>query len=155
MYERILVPIDGSETSMAGLREAVKLAAALHSQVRILHVVNEFILDYSYGAAMYANNLIESLRETGKHIVQQGEKIAREHGVSVEGVLVESIGEAAASLILTQARDWDANLIVMGTHGRRGLRRIVLGSDAENVVRQSPQPVLLVHGEAASLGPKA
>lgn len=159
MYNKILVPIDGSETSMAGLKEAVKLAKVCGSQLRILHVVNEFILDYSYSAGMYATNLIESLREAGEKIVRQAEAFVRERGVPVDSVLLESIGGPAADLILSQAHDWSADLIVMGTHGRRGLRRLALGSDAESVVREARVPVLLVHFEgrkgAASSEPPA
>ncbi len=65
-------------------------------------------------------------------------------GISPECVLLESIGGAAADLILAQAKEWAADLIVMGTHGRRGLLRVALGSDAEQVVRAATVPVLLV-----------
>lgn len=63
-------------------------------------------------------------------------------------VLLESIGGRAADLIVDQAKQWNADLIVMGTHGRRGLRRLALGSDAELVVRSASVPVLLVRGDA-------
>jgi len=145
VYQKILVPIDGSETAMCGLKEAIKLAKALGSQLRLFHVVNEFVLDYSYGAGLYGANLIESLREGGQKIIQQAETFVRQQGVQADSVLLESIGGPAADLIIAQAREWPANLIVMGTHGRRGLRRFAMGSDAEGVVRGAPVPVLLVH----------
>lgn len=145
MYQKILVPIDGSETSMAGLKEAVKLAKSQGGQIRIFHVVNEFVLDYSYGAGFYGTDLIESLREEGKQIVRRAEAFVLEQGVKVDGVLLESIGGAAAELIVGQATQWPADLIVMGTHGRRGIRRLAMGSDAEGVVRSAHVPVLLVH----------
>lgn len=144
MYQKILVPIDGSETSMAGLNEAVKLAKSQGGQVRVFHVVNEFVLDYSYGAGLYGTDLIESLREEGKQIIRKAEAFVLEQGVKVDGVLLESIGGPAADFIVGQATQWPADLIVMGTHGRRGLRRLALGSDAEEVVHESPVPVLLV-----------
>jgi nucleotide-binding universal stress UspA family protein len=150
MFEKILVPIDGSETSKAGLAEAVKLAQIHTSQLRICHVVNEFILDYTYSPAVCATNLIESLQETGKKIVREAEAYAHEHDVKADSVMLESIGGPAFELILAQARDWHADLIVMGTHGRRGLRRQALGSDAENVVRGAHVPVLLVRGGHSS-----
>jgi nucleotide-binding universal stress UspA family protein len=152
VYPKILVPIDGSETSMRGLNEAIKIAKSQGSQLRLFHVVNEFVLDYSYGAGLYGTNLIDSLREAGKNILQQAEALVRQQGVPVEGVLLESIGGPAADLIVAQAKEWPADLIVMGTHGRRGLRRFAMGSDAEGVVRGAPVPVLLVHdvGNAAS-----
>jgi nucleotide-binding universal stress UspA family protein len=144
MYQKILVPIDGSDTAMAGLNEAVKLAKIHGSEVRLFHVVNELILDYSYGGGMYATNLIEVLREAGQKVLQQAEASVRQRGVRVDSVLQESIGGPAAELILAQATEWRADLIVMGTHGRRGFRRFALGSDAESVVREAKVPVLLV-----------
>ena len=74
----------------------------------------------------------------------------RKEGVEAESVLLESIGGPAADPIAVQARQWPADLIVMGTHGRRGLARLALGSDAEEVVRIMPVPVLLVRSEKKS-----
>jgi nucleotide-binding universal stress UspA family protein len=155
VYQKILVPIDGSETSMRGLNEAIKIAKSQGSQLRLFHVVNEFVLDYSYGAGLYGTNLIDSLREAGKNILQQAETLVRQQGVAVHGVLLESIGGPAADLIVTQAKEWPADLIVMGTHGRRGLRRLAMGSDAEGVVREAPVPVLLVHDTGKAAGKEA
>jgi len=155
VYQKILVPIDGSETSMRGLSEAIKVAKSQGSQLRLFHVVNEFVLDYSYGAGLYGTNLIDSLRETGKNILQQAEALVRQQGVSVEGVLLESIGGPAADLIVAQAKEWPADLIVMGTHGRRGLRRLAMGSDAEGVVRGASAPVLLIHDTGKPAGKEA
>src|SRR5271166_5770675 len=92
VYPKILVPVDGSETSTVGLKEAIKVAKSQGSQLRLLHVVNEFVLDYSYGAGLYGSNLIESLREGGKKILEQAESQVRQQGVQVDGVLIESIG---------------------------------------------------------------
>ncbi len=155
MYKKILVPIDGSDTSMRGLNEAIKVAKSLSSELRLFHVVNEFVLDYSYGAGLYGTNLIDSLREAGKNILQQAETLARQQGVAVQGVLLESIGGPAADLIVAQAKEWPADLIVMGTHGRRGLRRFAMGSDAEAVVRGASVPVLLVHDAGKASGEEA
>jgi nucleotide-binding universal stress UspA family protein len=155
VYPKILVPIDGSETSMGGLNEAVKIAKSQGSRLRLFHVVNEFVLDYSYGAGLYGTNLIDSLREAGKNILQQAEALVRQQGVAVDGVLLESIGGPAADLIVEHAREWPADLIVMGTHGRRGLRRFAMGSDAEGVVRGAAVPVLLVHDVGNAVGSKA
>ena len=144
MYGNILVPVDGSDTAMAGLTEAIKLAKAFGGKVRILHIVNELILDYAYGSGLYANTVIESMRSDGQKVLAQAEAFARQQGVEPEGVLIESIGGPAAQFIVAQAKEWPADLIVMGTHGRRGIRRLALGSDAEIVVRSAPAPVLLV-----------
>jgi nucleotide-binding universal stress UspA family protein len=152
MYQKILVPVDGSETSMVGLKEAVKLAKSQGSQLRLVHVVNELILDYSYGASLSGTDVIECLREGGRKIIRWAEALAREQGVQSDGVLLESIGGAAADSILAHAKEWPADLIVMGTHGRRGLQSFfAMGSDAESVVRSASVPVLLVHDVAKEL----
>ena len=146
MYGKILVPVDGSEASTLGLNEAIAIAKSQGSQIRLVHIVNEFILDYTYSPCLYATNLIESLRKNGRTILDLAETLVQRHGITPESVLLESIGGRAADLILAQAKEWPADLIVMGTHGRRGLARVAMGSEAEEVVRASTIPVLLVRG---------
>jgi nucleotide-binding universal stress UspA family protein len=146
MYDKILVPHDGSETSTCGLNEAIKIAKSQGSRIRLLHIVHEFVFEYTYSPGMYTSTVIESLREGGKAILNQAETLLRKEGIAAECILIEAIGGRAADLILEQAKEWLADLIVMGTHGRRGLLRVALGSDAEEVVRASQVPVLLVHG---------
>jgi nucleotide-binding universal stress UspA family protein len=148
MYSKILVPVDGSETATRGLNEAIKIAKAQGSQLLLVHIVNEFILDYTFSPALYAANLIESLVKAGRAVLDGAETAAKREGVKAESVLLESIGAMAADLILAQAKTWKADLIVMGTHGRRGLARVALGSDAEHVVRAATVPVLLVRGSS-------
>jgi len=144
MYKKILVPTDGSDTADAGLREACKLAKEQGAQIRVLHVVDE-ILTVSpeiYGSAY--NRIIDSLLKAGQSLLAHAESLAREEGLTVETQLVEAMGRPAGELVIEAAKDWPADLIVCGTHGRRGLRRIVMGSDAEYIVRQTPVPILLI-----------
>jgi nucleotide-binding universal stress UspA family protein len=152
MYGKILVPVDGSETSSLGLAEAIKIAGSLHSSLCLLHIVNEFIFDYSYTPAAYATNVIDGMRERGQAILADSAALVRRHGLEPATVMVESIGGPAAELIVAQAQEFHAQLIVMGTHGRRGLRRLAMGSDAEQVVRSAPVPVLLVRAPPAADG---
>ena len=84
------------------------------------------------------------LRAEGKALVGAAESRARAAGVRAEGLLVEQVGHRAGDCIVRQAREWPADLIVCGTHGRRGVGRLVLGSNAEYVVHRTPVPVLLV-----------
>jgi nucleotide-binding universal stress UspA family protein len=144
MYGKILVPIDGSATSACGLKEAIKIAGQFGSRIRLVHIVNELIFGGGDGAGIYASDLIVSLRNGGKSLLTQAAARVRRQGVEVDSVMIESLGAAAADLIVEQARLWPADLIVMGTHGRRGLVRVAMGSDAENVVRITSAPVLLV-----------
>ena len=144
MYNKILVPVDGSGTSTAGLQEALRIAKANGSRIQLVHIINEFMLDYTYYSGMYAREVFEQLRKAGQAILEQAELLARAGGLTPESVLIENIGGRACDLILKQADTWQADLIVMGTHGRRGLARMTLGSDAELVVRSATVPVLLV-----------
>src|SRR5690348_9407832 len=144
MYKKILVPIDGSESSLRGLDEAIKLAKEGGATVRLVHAVNEFFIDVGYGVPFITPELIETLRKGGQSIIDAAASKARERGVKPETVLLDRIGTRVADLILDQAKEWPADLIVMGTHGRRGISRLAMGSDAEMVVRSSPVPVLLV-----------
>jgi nucleotide-binding universal stress UspA family protein len=147
MYGKILVPVDGSETSTRGLNEAIRLAKIHGGQLRLVHIVNEFILDVTYSPGLYPESLIESLRSGGKAILDAAQTAAQSSGVKAERVMLESIGGVAADFILAQAKDWNADLIVMGTHGRRGLLRLALGSNADLVVRGATMPVMLIRAK--------
>jgi len=155
MYGKILVPVDGSDASTCGLREAIRLAKDQGGKLRLIHVVNEFIFDGAFGMGTNTNDLFQSLRDLGKTIVAQAEALARQQGVDAESQIIESIGAPAADFIVAQAKDWPADLIVMGTHGRRGLARLAMGSDAEHVVRLASVPVLLVRDVPQTGGKKA
>jgi nucleotide-binding universal stress UspA family protein len=146
IYAKILVPVDGSPTSAKGLQEAIKIAKALGSTLRLVHVVDELIVDYSGvgGTNYYSGDIIEGLRDGGKQILANAAATVRQSGLEPQTVLVEAIGGPSSRLIVAQAQEWPADLIVMGTHGRRGVRRLALGSDAEHVIRSSTVPVLLV-----------
>ncbi len=144
MYKRILVPTDGSDTANLGLQEALKLAKNQDSQLRIVHVVDQgMIVSPSVYGAIH-DSLAQQLRETGAAVLARALKLAREAGVIAETQLIEAIGGPAGAQVVQAAKEWAANLIVCGTHGRRGLRRVVLGSDAEYILRHSPVPILLI-----------
>jgi nucleotide-binding universal stress UspA family protein len=149
MYKKLLVPVDGSVPSMLGLKEAIKLAKSHGSELQLVHVVNELILTDAETPAIYMDKVADSLRAKGKAILDDAARVVRDHALEPQTVLLESIGGRAADLIVEQAKKSNAELIVMGTHGRRGLRRLTLGSDAELVVRSSPVPVLLVRTDGA------
>jgi nucleotide-binding universal stress UspA family protein len=144
MYQKILVPIDGSKTSARGLDEALKLAKALGSSIRLIHVVNELMIVATYEGTVYSGELVEALRESGKKILAQAQDKVAAAGVSAQSELLEAHGGQAGAAIVNDAIQSKADLIVLGTHGRRGLSRLVMGSDAEQVVRQASVPVLLV-----------
>ncbi len=147
MYKKILVPVDGSGASMLGLSEAIRLAKSHGSELQLVHVVNELVLTATETPPIYMDKVVDSLRAEGKAVLDKAERVARQHALAPQTVLLESIGGRAADLIVEQAKQWNADLIVMGTHGRRGIRRLALGSDAELVLRSTPVPVLLIRAE--------
>jgi nucleotide-binding universal stress UspA family protein len=150
MYEKILVPVDGSDTAALGLEEAIRLGKSHRSKLRLVHVVNDFVAFTGLeAAAVYSEEFIKSAHERGRVILAQAQDAARRHGLEAEIEAVESTGAPAGEIIVQEARRWPADLIVLGTHGRRGIRRLVLGSDAEYILRTTPVPVLLVRGPKA------
>ena len=157
MYQKILVPVDGSPTSNQGLQEAIQLAKDQRGRLRLLHIADERAVDCGYSAGTCGAELIESARVDGQKILTESQALAKNGGLRAEALLVESMGGLVAALIIEQARAWPADLIVMGTHGRRGLSRLAMGSDAESVVRTTPVPVLLVRRTTPppSLSPSA
>ena len=145
-YRRILVAVDGSPTSTKGLREAIRLAKDGRGQLVLVHVVNEFFAFANLDGFAPGVDLVPSLREGGRRILARAKALVDKQRVRVRTVMRETLGGPAADTIVREARKQRADVIVLGTHGRRGLRRAVLGSDAEQVVRRSPVPVLLVRG---------
>lgn len=146
MYRRILVPVDGSATSARGLREAVALAKDQGAKLRLVHVVDEGVVLGGAEAGVDLEPVLAALARTGRTLLERGLRTAAKAGVDADSAIYESMSGPAADSILTEATKWRAELIVMGTHGRRGVRRLVLGSDAEQVVRLAKVPVLLVRG---------
>jgi nucleotide-binding universal stress UspA family protein len=148
MYQRILVPVDGSVASRRGLQEATKLAKHSGGRILLLHVVDDMSMLIS-GADFtgLSADVFAALREAGEKILAEAKSEVERAGVEVEARLFENIDLPLWQRIAAVVREWQAELIIMGTHGRRGVRRVVLGSDAEQVVRTATVPVLLVRGE--------
>ncbi|HZW24703.1 MAG TPA: universal stress protein [Gallionella sp.] len=146
MYQRILVPIDGSETAERALREAIKLADG-KAQLRLLHVVEEvYPLDAEGYAFIDYAALRDVARSSGERLLAKAGETARQAGAAVETSLREAEGDRVANVIDAEARNWPADLIVIGSHGRSGFSRLLFGSVAEGVVRGASVPVLLVRG---------
>jgi len=144
MYSRILVPVDGSEPSQAGLREAIGIARDNQSTLVLLHVLVRVPVALGYPGVADYGQVWDMLDRAGREIVERAGRDAAAAGVAcVTQVLDGGVGPVC-DIVVAQARSEHCDLIVMGTHGRRGMKRLALGSDAELVVRHSPVPVLLV-----------
>lgn len=144
MYDKILVPIDGSPTALRGFEEAVALARALGSRLVLLHVIDTFPMAVEMVPTTTWQEVSDGLRKQGEALLAKASETAANHGVAAETRLVEAHTERVADTIVQEARDAGCDLVVMGTHGRRGFNRVLMGSDAEIVVRHCPLPVLLV-----------
>ena len=145
MYQRILVPVDGSSTSKRGLDEAIKIAIKMGSKIRLVHVVDDASLAMAASSlATNLGNLVASLADAGEQILDDAQRLAQASGVAFDAVIRHCTAGRVSELIVKEAVDWPSDLIVIGTHGRRGAGRLVLGSDAEQVLRTAPVPVLLV-----------
>jgi nucleotide-binding universal stress UspA family protein len=145
MYQRILVPIDGSPTSDKALSTAMQMAKAFSARLRLVHVVEEtaYLSGYDpFGG--YSGDLIRVMRESGEKILGQGMAAAKAAGVEAETLLFDKLGQRLGEAVANDAKLWGADLMVVGTHGRRGLGRLLMGSGAEQIIRQSPVPVLVI-----------
>ena len=149
MFKRILVAVDGSPTSNRGFKVAVALAKSLGAKLLVLHVIDERAVGIGlsasgYVAPAYVEDVIAALRDAGRKVLAKAQREAKAQGQEIEAHLVESLGDGVAQTILRQARKVKPDVIVLGTHGRRGLARVVVGSDAETVLREATVPVLMV-----------
>lgn len=146
MYAKILVPVDGSPTSDLGLAEAVKLAKLTGARLRLLHAVDILSASLSPEISMATSpTVFEMLRQGGDSILAKARTTAERAGVQAETALQDTLTGRLCDSVIDDARRWGADVIVIGTHGRRGVGRLLLGSDAEQIARLSPVPVLLVH----------
>ena len=148
MYQRILVPVDGSETATKALITALQMARDSGGQVHLVHVVEGMasLAADPYGA--YSGEVIEIMRESGSKILEEALEVAKAAGVPADTEIFDNFGERLAEVVADSATRFKADLIVVGTHGRRGLGRVMLGSGAEQIIRLAPVPVLVIrHSE--------
>jgi nucleotide-binding universal stress UspA family protein len=143
MYTRILIATDGSDTASRACSEAINLATEQNARLRVLYVISYAYVSAILGNA-YSGDLLRRMRAEGKATLEATEAAARAAGLEVEPRLFEHQSTQIGEAIVEDAQTWQANLIVMGTHGRRGFARAVIGSDAEYVARHTPVPLLLV-----------
>lgn len=150
MYKRILVPVDGSPASSRGLGEAINLGRDQGSEMLLIHIVDDWKVATGDIATVNLEAGSRRLRQAGQALLREAEARVRQAGVPVTTVLLEELGLPVGACIVQRARDWPADLIVCGTHGRRGVRRLLLGSDAEYILRHTPVPILLLRASEAA-----
>lgn len=146
MYKRILVPVDGSETSNKAVVAALQMARENGGRVRLVHVLDElaYLSGYEIGG-----DLLKIARDYALKVLDDALAMAKSAGVPADTKLMEAPGARIGEVVADEARSWEADLIVTGTHGRRGVGRVLLGSGAEQVLRLAPVPVLAVRAPEA------
>jgi len=143
VYQRIMVAVDGSATAERGLQEAIGFARDQNAKLAIIHVVDIVVV---FGAGQFPGAYVAATRELARDIIERARETARAAGIEAEVQSPEIVtsGYHVGDTIADLARDWKADLLVVGTHGRRGVSRMLLGSVAERIVRMAPCPLLLV-----------
>lgn len=156
MYKRILVAVDGSDTSDLALKTAIRLAKDQKASLRILHVADLSpatlaVADMPGADPDLLDKIVEAIQAGGQTILTRSLNEARAVSIEADTSLETfriPVGQIS-DVIEEQADSWNADLIVVGTHGRRGFRRLILGSVAESLARISTKPVLLVRAQPA------
>ena len=147
MYKRILVAIDNSTTAQKALGEAIALARALGANLCIANAADEAPLSqHGMGLGSYidVDKVKEEMRAASNSLLAQALAQATAAGCQAEVMAIESAERRLASMIVDAATTWNADLIVMGSHGRSGLDKLVMGSVTQRVLQHTHLPVLVV-----------
>ncbi|MBH2010726.1 MAG: universal stress protein [Xanthomonadaceae bacterium] len=153
-YHQILVPVDGSPPSEKALDEAIRLARLNGARLRLVHVVDEMGYVNGFESAVnYLNDIIPLMRVAGEKLLAHDRQKALDQGVQADSVLIDEGPGRICDHVAEQATLAKADLIVVGSHGRRGIGRLLLGSDAEQIVRHALVPVLVVRAPVEGATP--
>jgi nucleotide-binding universal stress UspA family protein len=156
MFKRILIPVDGSDTANKALVAGLQMARETSASVRLVHAVNEMAylggMD-PYGT--YSVDLAGMMREGGAKVLTDAMAVAQSAGVEASQSLCDDPGKRLGEMVAEAAKLWSADLIVVGSHGRRGIGRVLLGSGAEQILRLAPVPVLVIRSAASEGGDHA
>ena len=146
MYQRILVPTDGSTLSKKAVKSAIEQAATCGAELVALYVVPRYPMSYFEGSISVSNSEVarteKQWADKGQAVVDEVQKAARAGGVKAKGVLARS--DLVAESVIAAAKKHKCDLIVMASHGRKGIRRILLGSETQHVLTHSKLPVLVL-----------
>jgi nucleotide-binding universal stress UspA family protein len=150
MYTHILLSTDGSDVARKGIRHGIALAKALNAKATVITVTEPLEVDYGGGHAggwIPSNEEFDrfdaACKESASKVLDEARAMAEQVGISVE--LLHVPNAHAATTIIETAKSRGCDLIVMGSHGRRGLRRLFLGSQTSEVLADGSVPVLVVH----------
>jgi len=144
MFKRIVVTMDDTKVANYALDKAIELAREQKAALRIVHVVDYVNLTAGV-EGVHVERFMDSIKDFGKEVLERAVGRAKKNGIKAQRKLIESseLMSHIADKILTDATKWRADLIVIGTHGRRGIRRLFWGSVAEDIMRNSTIPILI------------
>lgn len=148
MYKKILVPSDGGSSSNLALSQAIIVAKAFSAEVKVIFVADDSELFFEV-AYVEPADVLSRMISYGRETLDAAAQRLTAENVRCSTELIEkpiSPGQIS-STIVSRSESWNADLIVMGTHGRRGMKRFVMGSVSEGVVAKSIKPVLLIRSE--------
>jgi nucleotide-binding universal stress UspA family protein len=148
MFKHILVPVDGSEPSNNALHTAISLAKETGGRIRLVHVVDQNVYLMGDAAGVSTGEFFGAVRDSAKRILDEGKAAADAAGVAADHVLIDQVAVRLGDAVADAAVQWGADLIVLGTHGRRGPGRLLLGSGAEQIIRLAPVHVLVAPARA-------
>lgn len=155
MFNKVLVAFDGSDAARQGLTTALALAADQRATLFVLHVLEGMpagwsaYVDEQFRPAR-VETLLQGLRVSGQRVLDEAQAMTSRQGQAIKTLLVDARGRSVADVILAQIQEVGADVVVLGTHGREGMSRLVMGSAAESVLRHAKVPVLLVRARDAA-----
>lgn len=150
MYKHILIALDDSETSLKALDEAILLARNLNAVLEIAHAVDESVMQTFANHGMPEVDPAKihyALLDSGRMTLSEGVAKAKAAGLTPRERFLSSEDRSASDQIASAVKDSGADLLVVGSHGRRGVKRMLLGSVAENLMRKVDISVLVVRGQ--------
>ena len=151
MYTHILVAVDGSDPSKQALAEAIRLARQQSAQLKLIHVVDQTLRVFEergwLGNEAMQKTLLKATSDAGVKILEDAVQVCQAAGITAQTEMPKIISESIGDKILTEAEQWPADLIVIGTHGRRGIQKVMLGSVAEAVAKRATVPVMLIRAK--------
>ncbi|MBL8394683.1 MAG: universal stress protein [Candidatus Accumulibacter sp.] len=153
MYKRIMVAVDESFMTSQVIQAAIELARSNQAQMAICHAIDETLLAQREVAMMLPNSVGKTearLRLGAQGFLGRLLETARAAGIEAEIRLIESEDKHVSDMLIEAAGEWQADLLVVGSHGRRGIERFFVGSVAERLVRKAQTSLLLVRGEESA-----
>lgn len=149
MYRHVLLAYDGSPPARAALTEALRLLKGQPTMLSLAYVMSDLPFDVELSAGSVLDASRQAQRTAAERLLHHARDQATLAEVDSQPVVLESAGRRVAEVLVEHARRLHAGLVIVGSHGRHGVSRALLGSDAELVARLSPIPVLIVKANEA------